>query len=252
MGWPVSASQIRSVVSPAGDDAPPIGAKRHTDHPAPVAAGLAGVAGERAADLLAAARVPDPHHVVAGAVGDAPPVGAECRTPEPLAGVDGQRRAGGRVPLAQRAVGLFQGDDAQPVRAEPQEAARQARCHGRSGDWSADGFAGGGVPEPQGFVLNKTAAGDDARAVGAERHIIHRVGVAGQRVADRRAGGSVPYPHRLVLAAGDDAPCVRAKCHAIHRTGVTSERVADGLAGGGVPYPHRLVGRRRRCAARRG
>ena len=41
--------------------------------------------------------------------------------------------------------------------------------------------------------------------VGAERHTGHRAGVAGQRRADRLAGGGVPQPHRLVVAAGDDA-----------------------------------------------
>ena len=45
--------------------------------------------------------------------------------------------------------------------------------------------------------------------VGAERHAGHRVGVAGQRLADRLAGVGVPQPHRLVVAAGDDALCRR-------------------------------------------
>ena len=38
----------------------------------------------------------------------------------------------------------------------------------------------------------------------SERHRGHRVGVAGERVADRGAGGGVPDPHRVVGAAGDD------------------------------------------------
>ena len=42
---------------------------------------------------------------------------------------------------------------------------------------SADGLAGVGVPQPQGVV---GAAGDDAVPVGAERHTVHRAGVAGE------------------------------------------------------------------------
>ena len=48
----------------------------------------------------------------------------------------------------------------------------------------ADRLAGGRVPHPHRLVV---AAGDDPRAVGAERHTAHRVGVAGDR-AGRRVG----------------------------------------------------------------
>ena len=37
----------------------------------------------------------------------------------------------------------------------------------------------------------------------------HRVGVPGERLADRLAGGRVPHPHRVVAAAGGDARCRR-------------------------------------------
>ena len=51
-------------------------------------------------------------------------------------------------------------------------------------------------------------------AVGAERHAGHRVGVAGERLADGLAGVRVPQPHRLVVAAGGDARAVGAERHA--------------------------------------
>ena len=92
-------------------------------------------------------------------------------------------------------------------------------------------------PHPQGFVAT---AGDDARAVGAERHAGHRVRVAGQRLADRLAGVRVPQPHGVVVTAGGDPRAVGAERHAGHRVRVAGQRLADGLAGVGVPHPHRL------------
>ena len=55
MGWPVSASLNRTVVSSlAGGQAVPVRAERHVPH------GV-GVTGERCADRLAGVRVPQPH-----------------------------------------------------------------------------------------------------------------------------------------------------------------------------------------------
>src|SRR5262245_11033330 len=56
-------------------------------------------------------------------------------------------------------------------------------------------------------------AGEDALAVGAERHGGDCTGVAleGELHLPRL---SVPHPHRLVLAAGDDALAVRTQRHA--------------------------------------
>ena len=71
-----------------------------------------------------------------------------------------------------------------------------------AGERLADGLAGVGVPQPHRLVAT---AGDDALAVGAERHAPHRVRVAGERLADGLAGVGVPQPHRLVATAGDDA-----------------------------------------------
>ena len=77
----------------------------------------------------------------------------------------------------------------------------------------------------------------------ADRHRVHRAAVAGERVADRGAGGQVPHPHRPVVAAGDDhRPAVQLRDrHRVHRAAVAGERVADRGAGGQVPHPHRLV-----------
>ena len=76
---------------------------------------------------------------------------------------------------------------------------------------------------------------------GLNATLVHRVGVAGQRLADGLAGGGVPQPHRVVVAAGGDAGAVGAERHAVHRVGVAGQRLADGLAGVGVPQPHRVV-----------
>ena len=47
-------------------------------------------------------------------------------------------------------------------------------------------------------TVPSAAGGGEPGAVGAERHRGHGAGVAGERVADRPAGGRVPQPHRLV------------------------------------------------------
>ena len=73
------------------------------------------------------------------------------------------------------------------------------------------GLAGVGVPHPHRLV---GAAGGDARAVGAERHAVHRVvwPVSGWPMGCPVFG--VPHPHRLVAAAGGDAVAVGAERHA--------------------------------------
>ena len=68
-----------------------------------------------------------------------------------------------------------------------------------------------------------------------------QVGVAGERVADRPAGGHVPQPHRAILAAAGQGRAVRAERHREDRAGVAGERAADLPAGGHVPQPHRAV-----------
>ena len=70
----------------------------------------------------------------------------------------------------------------------------------------ADRLAGGRVPQPHRLVVT---AGDDPRAVGAERHTVHRAGVAGQRLRRRVGRCRRPTP----------APCCR-RCR--RRCGVPS------------------------------
>ena len=76
---------------------------------------------------------------------------------------------------------------------------------------------------------------------GLNATLVTGAGVAGQRRADRLAGGGVPQPHRLVslpetmrLPSGLNATLNTA-------AGVAGQRRADRLAGVGVPQPHRLV-----------
>ena len=63
------------------------------------------------------------------------------------------------------------------------------------------------------FAVWSAAAGDDARAVRAERHAQHRARVPLQ-VEQGRAGPRVPHLRRLVMTAGDDPRAVRAERHA--------------------------------------
>ena len=58
----------------------------------------------------------------------------------------------------------------------------------------------------------------------------HPVGVAGERVPDRGAGGQVPHPHRAVVGAGDhDRAAVQlGHRHRPHPVGVAGERVPPG------------------------
>ena len=72
--------------------------------------------------------------------------------------------------------------------------------------------------------------------VRAERHPVHRAGVAGQRGADRLAGAGVPQPHRPVGAGRGQALAVGAERHPVHRAGVAG----DDLQGAG-PLDHRGV-----------
>ena len=52
---------------------------------------------------------------------------------------------------------------------------------------------------------------------GLNATLLHRVRVAGERIAEGLAGVGVPQPHRLVVAAGGDAFAVGAERHAEHR-----------------------------------
>ncbi len=152
MGWPVSASHSRTVLSSLPEAMPvPVGAERHADH-------RVGVAGERVADGLAGVGVPQPHRVVVTAGDDAGAVGAERHAVTP-------RRCG-------RSAAAPTG---WPVSAS----------HSRTVLSS--------LPETMRVP------------VGAERHAGHRVGVAGERLADGLAGVGVPQPHRVVVTAGGDA-----------------------------------------------
>ena len=61
---------------------------------------------------------------------------------------------------------------------------------------------------------------------GLNATLLHRVGVAGERIAEGLAGVGVPQPHRVVGAAGGDALAVGAERHAEHRVGVAGQRAA--------------------------
>ena len=104
----------------------------------------------------------------------------------------------------------------------------------------ADGLAGGGVPEPRRPVV---AAGDEALAVGAERHGDRPSPGVAIGVADGLAGGGVPEPRRAVVAAGERALAVGAEGHARDLALVWPCGWPMGLAGGGVPEPRRACRR---------
>ena len=127
--------------------------------------------------------VPHPHRLVAAAGDDPLAVGAE-RHAGHSAGVARERlsRSAGRwprptpapsCPILPEAIRLPSGLNATLNTASVWPVERLA-----------ERLAGGGVPHPHRLVLT---AGDDALAVGAERHADHLVGVAG-RAAGRSAG----------------------------------------------------------------
>src|SRR5438094_223999 len=93
-------------------------------------------------------------------------------------------------------------------------------------------------PRPHRSVV---ADGRDHLAVAAERYGVDTAGVAGQRLADRVAGGPIPQPHWPVVAGGGDRLAVWAEGHARGAAGVADQGLADRLAGGAIPQPHRLV-----------
>ena len=142
--------------------------------------------------------------------------------------------AGGHVPQPHRPVGAGGGQQRPSgLNATPVTASVWPVSGG------AVGLAGGHVPQPHRPVR---AGGGQQRAVRAERHPVHRVGVAGQRRAVRLAGGRRP-----TAAPSDPAPAVASSgpsglnATPLHRVGVAGQRRAVRLAGGHVPQPHRPV-----------
>ena len=71
----------------------------------------------------------------------------------------------------------------------------------------------------------------------ADRHRVHRAVVAGERAADRGAGGQVPHPYRPVVAAGDDhrAAVQLRDRHRIHRVVVAGDLLVGALQLPGCP-----------------
>ena len=132
MGWPVSASHNRTVVSSLAEARRcPSGLNATVPH------GV-GVAGERCADRLAGVGVPQPHRVVPAGGGQAVPVGAERHTGHGL-GVPGQGLVG--VPEPDGVVDAG-GNESMPVGAERDAGQRV----GVPGQWWPEGLAGVGVP----------------------------------------------------------------------------------------------------------
>ena len=115
----------------------------------------------------------------------------------------GQRRAdrlaGVGVPQPHRAVGAA-GGDAVPVGAE--------RHTGHRPVWPVSGAP---IGWPVSASHSRTVLSQLPEAMrcpsGLNATLGHRVGVAGQRRADRLAGGRRPTPAPSCRAAGDDARC---------------------------------------------
>ena len=244
MGWPVSASHSRTVLSslpeamrlPSGLNA------------TLVTASVWPVSG--CADRLAGVRVPQPHRLV-GAAGDDPlAVGAERHT--------GHRVRCGRSAAApigwpvsashsRTVLSSAAGDDPLAVGAE-----RHARTPCRCGR-SAAGRRVGRCRRPTAAPSLSSLPETMRLPSGLNATLCTTSGVAGQRLADRLAGVGVPQPHRLVVTAGDDARAVGAERHAGHRVGVAGQRLADRVGRWPRPTPAPSCRRcRRRCACRRG
>ena len=209
--WPVNGSPTggaggqvphpHRLVAAAGDDhRPPVQLRhRHRVAPAP----LWPVNGSPTGG--AGGQVPHPHRLVAAAGDDhRPAVQLRHRHRVHRAGVAGERvadrGAGGQVPHPHRLVAAA-GDDHRP--------AVQLRHRHRSTDpvWPVNGSPTG-APVARSHTrtvrspLPEMTTGRPSSSATATAFT--DAGVAGERVADRGAGGQVPHPHRPVAAAGDD------------------------------------------------
>ena len=201
--WPVSGCadrlpgagvpQPHRVVEAAGGDAGAVGAERHAGH-------RVGVAGERLADRLPGVGVPQPHRVVVAAGGDARAVGAE-RHAVHRAGVAGERLRRSACPVSASHSRTVSSALPETMRVPSGLNATLATASVWPVSGWPMGLPGVGVPQPHRVV---GAAGGDARAVGAERHAGHRVGVAGERL--RRSAARCRASHsRTVLSALPEA-----------------------------------------------
>ena len=138
------------------------------------------------------------------------------------AGVAGERvadrGAGGQVPDPHRPVVAAGDDDRAAVQL------RRPPPHRTQSAWPVNGSPIG-VPVARSqtrtvrSLLPEMTTGRPVQL--RHRHRVHRAGVAGERVADRGAGGQVPDPHRPVVAAGDDhrAAVQLRHRHRVHRIG---------------------------------
>ena len=95
-----------------------------------------------------------------------------------------------------------------------------------AGEWFADLFAAGGVPQPHRAIV---AGGGEQGAVGVERHRRHGVVVAGEWFTDLFAAGGVPQPHRAIVAGGGEQVPSGLNATAIHEVVVAGEWFTDGL-----------------------
>ena len=110
------------------------------------------------------------------------------------------RGAGVRIPHLHRAVALPETTMVRPVQLPDRH-----RAHARS-RVSVNGSPIG-APVAASHTRTVPSSLPETTMVRAvqlpDRHRVHPAVVAGERVADRGAGGRVPYPHRPVAAAGD-------------------------------------------------
>ena len=190
------------------------------------------------ADGLAGVGVPQPHRVVVAAGGDARAVGAERHTAHRV-GVAGQRlrRRAGRCPRPTAA----------PCRRQLPEAMRLPSGLNATLDtesvWPVSGWPIG-WPVSASHSRTVLSALPEAMRVpsGLNATLVHRVGVAGQRLR-RRVGRCRRPTAARVLSSLPEAMRRPSGLNATldHRVGVAGQRRADGLAGVRVPHPHRVV-----------
>ncbi len=100
-----------------------------------------------------------------------------------------------------------------------------------------------GTPQPQADGVIPTAA-DDLFAIGAEGHREDSLGMAGQGLAHRLAGGHIPQPDGFILrsrgiatgtaTAADDLFAIRAEGHRADIIGMAAQGLAPRLTGGHI------------------
>src|SRR5205814_4667369 len=99
-------------------------------------------------------------------------------------------------------------------------------------EWRPERLVRSRLPQTDGLV---GAGRCQERAIGAERHAVHRVVVSTRQLELLLAFGDIPQDDGLVVTSGSQQAPVRAERDAVDAKPVTSQGLAEWLASGKVP-----------------